>query len=78
MELRNLKLAIQVSQQMSAATLLLLTGPSSSATSGMTIQGATVSADGSLTAGTPYTLTTGDPPMSCYVPAISAALIQIQ
>ncbi|HTV54707.1 MAG TPA: hypothetical protein VMI06_07310 [Terriglobia bacterium] len=26
----------------------------------------------------PYTLTTGDPQVSCYVPAISAALVQIQ
>jgi hypothetical protein len=77
-ETQNLKLGIQVSQQVSAATLLQLTGPSSSATTGMAIQGATIDVDGSLATGAPQTLTTSGSQVSCNVPAISAALIQIQ
>ena len=80
----NLSLSIQLPQSASSATLLELTqlsagasGPELTATSGVTIQGAGVGADGSFSPGSAYTLTAGGTRLSCYVPALSAVLIQI-
>jgi Glycosyl hydrolase family 79, N-terminal domain len=75
----NLSLSIQLPQSASSATLLELAQLSASltATSGVTIQGATVAANGSFSPGAAYTLTTGGTQLTCYVPALSAVLIQI-
>jgi hypothetical protein len=53
-------------------------GPDLTATSGVTIQGAAVNPDGSFSPGTAYTLTTNGSSLSCYVPALSAVLIQVE
>jgi hypothetical protein len=52
-------------------------GPSLSATSGVTIQGASVGANGSWAPGAAYTLSTTGTELTCYVPYLSAVLIQI-
>ncbi len=81
---QNLQLTVQLPQSASSATLLEMTqltagasGPSLSATSGMTIQGASVSANGSFSLGAAYTLSVSGTELTCYVPYLSAVLIQI-
>ena len=81
---QNLQLTVQLPQSASSATLLEMTqftsgasGPSLSATSGVTIQGASVGANGSFSPGTAYTLSTSGTELTCYVPYLSAVLIQI-
>jgi len=81
---QNLQLTVQLPQTTSSATLLEMTqlttgasGPNLSATSGVTIQGANVGANGSFSAGTAYTLSASGTSLSCYVPYLSAVLIQI-
>ena len=80
----NLNLSIQLPQSAGSATLLEMTqlsagasAPSLTATSGITIQGASVGASGSFSPGTAYTLTLSGTQLNCYVPALSAVLIQI-
>lgn len=79
----NLTLTTQLPQSATTATLLEMTqltqgatGPSLSATSGVTIQGATVNNDGSFSPGAAYTLGLSGNQLTCYVPALSAILIQ--
>jgi hypothetical protein len=81
---QNLKLTISLPQTATSATLLEMTqltsgasGPSISATSGVTIQGASVGANGSFTPGSAYTLSTSGSQVTCYVPYYSAVLIQV-
>ena len=82
---QNLQMTVALPQSASTATLLELTqltsganGPNLAATSGVTIQGASIGANGSFTPGAAYTLTaSGGTQVSCYVPALSAVLIQI-
>jgi hypothetical protein len=80
----NLHLSIQLPQSVSTATLLEMTqlssgasAPNLSATSGVTIQGASVGVDGSISPSAAYTLTANGAQLSCYVPALSAVLIQL-
>lgn len=80
---QNLKAAISLPQAIRSAQLLTLTqqttagaAPVLSATSGVTIQGATVGADGSFAPQPAYTLQAGGQQLGCYVPALSAVLIQ--
>lgn len=82
---QNLRLAIQLPQVAASATLLEMTqlssgasGPDLMATSGVMIQGAIVGADGSFAPGQAYALSSKGDSMSCYVPALSAVLIQIK
>jgi hypothetical protein len=81
---RNLQLTVQLPQTAGSAALLEMTqissgasGPSLSATSGVTIQGASVGANGSFTPGAAYVLSTSGTELTCYVPYLSAVLIQI-
>jgi hypothetical protein len=81
---QNLELTVQLPQSASSATLLEMTqlttgagGPSLSATSGVTIQGASVGTNGSFSPGASYVLTTSGTELTCYVPYLSAVLIQI-
>jgi len=81
---QNLQLTVQLPQSASSATLLEMTqltagvtGPSLSATSGVTIQGASVGANGSFSPGAAYTLSASGTELTCYVPYLSAVLIQI-
>jgi hypothetical protein len=71
-------------QTANSATLIAMTqltpgstAPSLTATSGLSIQGAAISSNGSFTPSAAYNLPVADSQVSCYVPALSAALIQI-
>jgi len=81
---QNLELTTQLPQSSSSATLIAMTqltsgntGPDLSATSGVTIQDATLNPDGSFSPSAAYTLNPGSTQLTCYVPALSAVLIQI-
>jgi hypothetical protein len=80
---QNLALTMQLPQNAGTATLLEMTqltsgatGPSLSATSGVTIQGASVGVNGSFTPEAAYTLTSSGSQVTCYVPALSAVLVE--
>ena len=81
---QNLHLTINLPQEASSATLIAMTqlsqgasGPSLSATSGVTIQGASIGADGSFSPDPAYALNPSGMQLQCYVPILSAVLIQI-
>jgi hypothetical protein len=80
----NIQVAISLPQNFNTATLLQMTqstagaAPSLSAATGVTIQGATVGLDGTFTPAPANTLTISNGTQtSCYVPALSAVLIQL-
>jgi hypothetical protein len=82
--IENLHLTTQLPQSATSATLLAMTqfsrgaaGPDLSATSGVTIQGASVNPDGTFSPSPAYTLNPTGAEFTCYVPALSAVLIQI-
>ena len=82
--MQNLQLAAMLPQTINTATLIAMTqlstgatAPSLSATSGVTIQGASVNPDGTFSPAAPYTLTGGSSQLNCYVPALGAVLILI-
>jgi hypothetical protein len=81
---QNLDLSITLPQSMTSATLQQMTqisagasAPSLSALNGVTIQGATVATDGSFAPTEPYTVMVSGTSLSCYVPALSAVLLQL-
>lgn len=81
---QNLKLTVTLPQNADSATLLEMTqlsaganGPSLNATSGVSIQGASVGANGSFSPGTAYTLSPSGTELTCYVPYLSAVLIRV-
>jgi hypothetical protein len=81
---QSLDISIALPQTMSAATLQQLTQlspgattPSLAALSGITLQGATVATDGAFLPNPAYALTLSGAQLSCYVPALSAVLIQL-
>jgi hypothetical protein len=81
---QNLQLSVALPQTANSATLLAMTQLSSgatppdlTATAGVTIQGASVNLDGTFSPSTAYTLTGDSPQLTCYVPALSAVLIQV-
>jgi hypothetical protein len=81
---QNLQLTLTLPQNASSATLLAMTqlstgaaSPDLLATSGVTIQGASIDLDGSFSPGSGYTLQPSGSQLTCYVPALSVALIQV-
>jgi hypothetical protein len=81
---QNLQLSAQLPQSASSAILLAMTqlssgatAPDLSATSGVTIQGASVNLDGTFAPSAAYTLSPSGSQPTCYVPALSAVLIQV-
>lgn len=81
---QNLDVSIVLPQAMSTATLQQMTqlsagatAPSLAALSGITIQGASVATDGAFEPSAAYALTLSGTQLSCYVPALSAVLIQL-
>jgi len=75
---QNVQASIDCGQNVSSATLLEMTAPSLTATSGVTIQGATVGVDGSFAPGAGYTAPqVSGQTVSCYVPALSAVLLRV-
>jgi hypothetical protein len=80
---QNLQLTMQLPASVQSATLMEMTqttsgvtGPTLTATTGVTIQGASVGISGSFTPSSAYTLTTSGSQVTCYVPYLSAVLIQ--
>ena len=81
---QNLVLTTTLPQSATSATLLQLTqlsagasAPSLTATSSVMIQGAQVGTDGSFAPASAYTLLANGTQLQCYVPALSAVLIQV-
>jgi len=81
---QNLQLTAALSQSVTTATLLEMTQltsgsstPNLSATSGVTIQGATINPDGTFSPSAAYTLSPSGTSLTCYVPALSAVLLQL-
>jgi hypothetical protein len=81
---QNLQVAVSLPQSVSAATLLAMTqlssgatAPALSATSGVMIQGATVNVDGTFSPDSAYTVQPSGTQLTCYVPALSAVLVQV-
>jgi hypothetical protein len=75
--LQNLTLTIQANQPVKTASMQTMTGPSLAAVSGVTIQGATMNKDGTFAPASPVTLTPATGQTTCFLPALSAALISI-
>ena len=75
--LQNLTLTIQANQAINDASMQTMTGPNLTAVSGVTIQGATMNKDGSFAPASPGTLTPAAGRTTCFLPALSAALISI-
>jgi hypothetical protein len=75
--LQNMVLTIATGQNIHSATLQTMTGASLAATSGVTIQGAIVNPDGSFFPTSPGTLTPSGTHTTCFIPALTAALISI-
>ena len=75
---QNVQPNIHCGQIVHQASLLQMTGPNLGATTGIMIQGATVNLDGSFTPGTAYSAPhiIGES-VTCYVPALSAVLLQV-
>lgn len=82
---QSLNLTTTLPQSISSAKLTVMTqsstgnsGPSLAATSGVTIQGAGIGADGGFAPSDAYNLSTSGSQLSCYVPALSAVLIEVK
>lgn len=80
---QNLDLTVDLPQQAHSATLICMTqlssgatGPDLSALGGVTIQGASVGLDGSLSPDAAYNLNPNGTQLTCFVPALSAVLIK--
>jgi vacuolar-type H+-ATPase subunit F/Vma7 len=74
---QNLQATVDVNQSVSSATLLQMSNSSLTATTGTTIQGASVGSNNTFSPGTPYGLQISSGNISAYVPAGSAVLIQV-
>ena len=81
---QNLQLTTQLPQTVNSATLLEMTqlspgasGPDLAATEGVMIQGAYVNIDGSFSPFPAFPLSSSGSQVTCYVPALSAVLLQI-
>jgi hypothetical protein len=75
----NLQVAVDCRQTVSSALLLEMTGPDLTATSGVTIQGASINLDGSFSPAAAYIAPQiSGKQVTCYVPALSAVLLQVK
>jgi hypothetical protein len=75
---QSLKITIDCGKTINGAHLIELRSTALSATTGQTLQGATVDSDGSITQGTPYApANVSSSWVTCYVPAISAVLLRV-
>ena len=83
-QIQNLQLTVQLPQSAKSASLVEMTqlsegaaSPDLTAIDGVTIQGASVVLGSTFSAGAGYTLISNGSQLNCYVPALSAVLIQI-
>jgi hypothetical protein len=74
----NLAVTIECPHTVKSASLKLMTGPALDATTGVAVQGAAVGFDGSFVPAADYTLTVSQDTVSCYLPALTAALLRIE
>jgi len=75
---QSLNITIDCGKTITDAGLYELRGTSLTATTGQTLQGGTVATDGSITLGTPYApASISSSKVTCYVPAISAILLEV-
>jgi hypothetical protein len=74
---RNLQLDIECGQAVNSANGLVMSGPGLDATSGVKIQGATVTIDGGFTPGPAYTAQFSGSTVTCYLDALSAILLKV-
>jgi hypothetical protein len=74
---KTLSLTVNCGQSVSSASLLLMTAPTLDATTGVTIQGASIQQDGTFMPEVAYTLQASGSTVSCYVNALSAGMIAI-
>ncbi len=75
--LQSLAITLETNRLIQTATMQTMTGLSLGATTGVTIQGATVENDGSFAPRSPDSLTPVGTRTTCLLPALSAALISI-
>lgn len=75
--LQDLEVTIEANQSIQKATLQTMTGPGLAATTGVTIQSATVNKDGSFAPASPNPLVHTGSRTTCTIPALSAGLISI-
>jgi hypothetical protein len=79
---QGLRATVQLPQNANSANMIVLaqggegSAPNLSATSGVTIQGATIGTNGSFSPGQPYTLPVKGAQIACPVPALAAVLIR--
>ncbi|HEV7432903.1 MAG TPA: hypothetical protein VGN77_07660, partial [Steroidobacteraceae bacterium] len=76
-ETQSLSVSIDCGRPVHAADLMVMTGPSLLATTGVAIQGASIAPDGGFSPGPAYTLETSGSTVSCYLGALSAAVIKV-
>jgi hypothetical protein len=83
-QIQNLQLTVKLPQSAKSASLLEMTqlsagaaSPDLTATQGVTIQGSTVNLGSTFSAGAGYSLIANGSQLNCYIPALSAVLIQI-
>jgi hypothetical protein len=74
---QDLKITIEANQTIQTASAQTMTGPSLTAISGVTIQGAPVNNDGSFYPANPTLLVASGTQTTCSVPALSAVLVCI-
>jgi hypothetical protein len=72
---QNLSLSIDCGQPVMSASLMMMTGPGLDATTGVAIQGASIGLDGSFAPQPVWTVPVSGSTVTCYVNALSAALI---
>jgi|GEM_PF-559341 len=74
---QNLNLTIQLPRAATAAQLIQMNGPALDAATGVTIQGASIQPNGSFSPAPASSLTVNGSSVTCYVSAMSAAVIQV-
>ena len=74
---QSLYLKIEANQKIQTATMEIMTGTGLAATSGITIQNATVSKDGTFNPGAPIPLVPIADFTTCFIPPLTAALVRI-
>jgi hypothetical protein len=80
----NLQISVELPQSAHIGSLLQMaqlttgaSGPSLAGTTGVTIQGAAVNINGTFSPGPPYLVAINGTQLTCYVPALSAILLQL-
>lgn len=73
----DLQLSIDCGRMVSTADLWVMSGPSLDASGGVSIQGASVTNSGGFAPAPPYTAQVSGSTVTCYLNALSAALVHV-